>query len=155
MKRPGSAKVYPSHIGRWPNPRARRIHAYQWFLPGTMAAYTPCLIFLAFMLGDVDRWTWSIAFEWRAPDRDASRVNLPGDPSNLRTVHAYRPRMLVCGSMFGDMKRRMTVADAQPVNHRRSALRLSQSDWSCRCLVPHRCQWGGPTSREATKPRWV
>jgi hypothetical protein len=39
------------------------------------------------------------------------------------------------------VKWQMTVANAQPVNHRRSALELSQSDWSCRPQVAHRCQW--------------
>jgi hypothetical protein len=53
--------------------------------------------------------------------------------------------MLVCDTMFGEMKRRMTVADAQPVNHRRSALKLTQSDWSFRGLIARRCQWGGHT----------
>ena len=30
------------------------MHAYQWFFLGIMAAYTPCLIFLAFMLRDIE-----------------------------------------------------------------------------------------------------
>jgi len=48
------------------------------------------------------------------------------------------------------VKRHLTVADAQAVTHRRSALELSQSDWSCR-LFGHIAAGGGPTSREVTK----
>lgn len=87
---------------------------------GTMAAYTPCLIFLAFMLRD---------FETAVPEAsrvngrrigNARQVNSPGDPSILQTGHVCL--RLAC---LENLKRHMTIPDAQPVTHRRSALGLA------------------------------